>query len=59
MPESSMPSTMLEQEAQMLGLRDMAFSADMGSPQQMQIRGFMIVEMAEERKKSDAGKFGQ
>ncbi len=37
-----MPSSMLEQEAQTLGLRERAFPlSDIGSPQQMQIFGFM------------------
>jgi hypothetical protein len=38
---------MLEQEAQMFGFRDKAFPAsDMGSPQQMQIRGFITLNVA-------------
>jgi hypothetical protein len=37
-----MPSAKLEHEAQTFGLRDSVFaSADIGSPQQMQMRGFM------------------
>jgi len=37
-----MPSAMLEQEAQTLGLRDKAFPrADIGSPQHRQIREFI------------------
>jgi hypothetical protein len=37
-----MPSTMLEQEAQMFGLRERAFPASgIGSPQHLQIREFM------------------
>jgi hypothetical protein len=37
-----MPSAMLEQEAQTFGFRDRVFpSSEMGSPQHLQIRGFM------------------
>ena len=39
--DSSMPSAMLEQEAQTFGLRDREFPfSGMGSPQQTQIREF-------------------
>ena len=39
-----MPSAMLDQEAQRFGLRDRAFPVSgIRSPQQMQIREFMIV----------------
>src|SRR5579859_405196 len=41
---SPMPSAMLEQDAQTLGLRDKPWSfSGMGSPQQMQIFGFMDI----------------
>jgi hypothetical protein len=40
--ESSMPSAMLEQQAQTFGLRDLAFSSsDIGSPQHLQIQEFI------------------
>jgi len=39
---SSMPSAILEQEAQIFGLRDRAFPfSGIGSPQHMQIREFI------------------
>ena len=40
--DSSMPSAMLEQEAQMFGLRERAFPfSGIGSPQHLQIREFI------------------
>ena len=42
MSDSPMPSAMLEQEAQIFGLRERVFpSTDIRSPQQTQIREFM------------------
>jgi hypothetical protein len=46
--DSSMPSAMLEQEAQMFGLRDRAFPfSDIGSPQHRQMREFMCLGKAQ------------
>ncbi len=43
MPDSSMPSSMLEHEAHMFGFRERASPrSDIGSPQQMQILGFIF-----------------
>jgi hypothetical protein len=46
-----MPSAMLEQEAQIFGLRDMAFPfSGIGSPQHRQIREFMRLCPAKPRR---------
>jgi hypothetical protein len=47
MPSSSIPSAMLEQEAQTFGFRERAFPLSaIGSPQQMQMRGLILFRPA-------------
>src|SRR6266404_2529648 len=54
---SPIPSAMLEQEAHMFGLREKAPPlSDIGSPQQMQIRGLILLVFSSTREKLHIGR---